>query len=188
MNLDTIVAEAEKTLLKQGKHLSTVIVEFESFPAPIRFPLRSLPGTADQRQHTLLLLGRQVADQYYRWKIVRLWLIDEAWLSMVQPGPGHQPPVSAQTSHRREVLVVLELDAATLQQTAEVRQIRRRNKKVMCVRIPELSMEGLTFGNAQLLAFLAGFAERTGTAYGPVYTRIEEEKKKIDRFFGNHDR
>ncbi|HLG77146.1 MAG TPA: hypothetical protein VKX46_12080, partial [Ktedonobacteraceae bacterium] len=165
--------------------LPTVIVEFESFPTPVRFPLRSLPRTAEQRQHTLLLLGRQVADQYHRWKIVRLWLINEAWMSMVQPGPGYQPPVPAQDPDRREVLVVLELDATTLQQTAEIRQIRRRNKKVTCVRMPDLSMEGLTFGNTQLLAFLAGFAERAGTSmtYGPIYTRIEEEQKKIDRFF-----
>ena len=144
MIFSEVVEGAGRTLLRSGEHRPTILVAFEGLPTPVRRTLRSFPATAEQRQHVLFLEGQQLGNQYSTWKVQRVWFISEGWMSLADPhrwqaiSPSRDPK-------RREVLLVLELDATSddLKQRLEIREMRRNTKKKLKAlsAVPELSSE-----------------------------------------------
>jgi hypothetical protein len=187
MDMQTIVDQAVKSLKQRGNHPPLVIVEFERLPKPVLIPIVRIPPQPSQLRHTLFLMGKQAADQYRQWKILRVWYISEAWMSVEPHGisPASRP---SQDPKRREVLVINELDATTeaLAQKIEIQEMYRNKSRKITNVLPlsQLSEEGgmERASSAVLLNFLAGFMEVVeDSSYGPITARILEEKRKMEK-------
>lgn len=189
MDFTQVVEDAQRTLLRAGEHRPTILVTFEGLSAPIRRTLRSFPATAGQRQHVLFLEGKLVGNQYSAWKVQRVWFISEGWMSTTDPY-CLDPIAPSQDPKRREVLLVLELDASSgsLKQRIDIREMRRNKKKKLkaLIAVPELSsasgQEAVTPHAVLALSFLAGFSEvaSPGEAYRQLQAKIFQERLRME--------
>jgi hypothetical protein len=193
MELATIVKQAERTLLHEGRHLPIVLVAFEGLPALVPCPLSPFPATPEQRQYVMFLKGKQLADQYSTQRVQRLWFISEAWMRDIRLHPQNDG-MPARPPKRQEVLLILELDASTpeLAQQIALRAMRRtRTGKLKGMHpIDEIASANatVTLMSVAVLAFLAGFAEACTDphAYGPVYTKMVWQKLQMERLPRNY--
>jgi hypothetical protein len=93
-------------------------------------------------------------------------------------------------AQRREVLLVLELDATSdgLKQRIDLREMRRNKKKKLkaLIAVPELAsaseQQSVTPHGVLALAFLAGFAEvaSPGDAYRQLQAKIFQERLRME--------
>jgi hypothetical protein len=168
MELASIMEQAAETLLRQGSHSPTLIVEFEEKPTPIRSSLRFFPPPMEQKEEILYQRGKRLARHYGHLKVRRIFLVTEAWMN--KPEPGRPLVAPALDPQREEALLVLELNASSPQfeQTFEGRKmIRNQEGKLIDLRpLTDLFPEGdeVEVTGVLLPAFLAGFMVRS-----PVY-------------------
>lgn len=184
-----VVEGAQRTLLRTGEHRPTILVAFEGLSTPVRRTLRSFPATAEQRQHVLFLEGQLVGNQYSTWKVQRVWFISEGWMSTTDPSCLH-PIAPSRDPKRREVLLVLELDATSdgFKQRIDLREMRRNKKKKLkaLIAVPELActpeQQPVTPHGVLALAFLTGFAEvaSPGDAYRQLQAKIFQERLRME--------
>ncbi len=184
MDLATLLAQAEKRLLRYGEHPPTIVLTFEGLPNPIQRTFASLPATPDQRERMLFLKGRQFAEQYGTLRVQRVWFVCEAWMSVIRDRTSSFIPPSRDPK-RLEAVLLVELDAtsASLSQQCEARAIQRnRSGAIKALQpIPELSAAqgSLSMAGVLLLSFLEGFAQASSQDYGPLQSMIQQQRRRL---------
>jgi hypothetical protein len=193
MDLSSIMAQASETLLRQGSHLPTLMIEFEGMRAPVRSSLRSFPQAAEQKPEILYRRGRRMGRRYGHVMIRHVWFVIEAWMN--RPVPGTPYVVPSLDPEREEVLLVLELNALDLHQSFEGRKmIRNQAGKLIDLQpLKDFLPEGDAFEVTGILlpAFLAGFVEVAAAYQGTG--RLEEilahmliQELRMRGLFENH--
>src|SRR5581483_2566509 len=134
MNMDEIIKAAKEILLEQGVHHPTVFVEVGNPTELLLFVLDTLPPQGE-REHFLSIWGRTLGYTYPQRPVLHVVLIMEAWYRALRQATSHRlPPPSAS---RREVLLVLQLDARTREQTGSVVEMIRDSEGTLRDLIPE---------------------------------------------------
>jgi hypothetical protein len=193
LNFTDVLSQAVRTLLRDGQHPPTVLVDFEGLPAPVRRTF-ALPAPGAQREQTMLLQGRRLAESYGDRVVQRIWFISECWMNSF--ALGSRPPLVNPTRDpgRREVLFVIELDATSpeLLQRGEIQEMRRNRRKKLTGLVPVREFAGesgpVTAQGVLVLSFLEGFSEKASShpgIYGPLRAKIRLERIKIAIKYGD---
>lgn len=155
LHLKDIVRLAEEVLMRDGGHLTTLIVEGASDTLVTQLP--DLPGEPEVRQSLLFQVGALLARDFDLGRLRQVFMITEGWLSLRQEG---KPPIDrpSQDPERKEVLVVAAIFPPSGRQAVELRGMIR-NAQGELIEVTQLDKpEGATEAENPLLeAFVAGY-------------------------------
>jgi hypothetical protein len=186
MDIAYIEHRAKETLRQQGSHPPTAFIEFQGIQRPVRLAMPPLPSDPSTKQQVFFESGRLVGRQYRSQRVRHVCLVLEAWASIFKQGV--QLPFSPSSDpHRREILLILSLDALSsdLKQTAVVVELIRDKTNALVELRPA---DDLLPGNDEieavgglLLRFLAGIAAGSPSRreYKKLLTHIQAQESRL---------
>lgn len=101
--LESITQIAKRTLLRNGTHLPTVVVEGNK--QSIGIYIDQFAPTHEERAYQLYLLGYALAQTKEVGVLQQVFLISEGWMSVAAEGKPPQSPPS-QDLQRKEALII----------------------------------------------------------------------------------
>lgn len=157
MTMTEIAAIAKQTMLKDGYHAPTLIVEGSKEGGVLS--LKHFPDDPEEKHLAMQTTGYNVGKKAELGELVRVFLISEAWVSIAVGGklPGVRP---SKDPKRHEVLIIssLAVDRTTALTMFDV----ERDSHGMVTGLTECSPspeDGPTVQSPLLDAFLHGFTQ-----------------------------
>lgn len=173
MQIDKIIQMAKDSILKNGSHIPTMYIEFESGSGAIAL----LPTAFDsdrsvQKIRNFYTAGAIIGRKHLREEIASLALVVEAWMSSRPANNPNFDVAPSKDPHRTEVLIIMRFDPSDGKVCAHVvEMIRDRQGKLidLFARQDCGSGDENAVVNTNLFAsFIAGFES----------TRMTDEEKR----------
>jgi len=157
LTLEKVVGIAQETLLQEGEHLPTLVVEGKQGTATV--VLAEFGASTEERAAQLFRAGAMLSQREELGGLQQVFLVTEAWMSAAREGKLPELPPS-QDPERREVLIITHLDASQIEAQAQVaiREILRDESGELRELAPREEWEGAEVKSPLLAAFVLGYA------------------------------
>lgn len=156
LTLEVIAELARETLLQDGRHPPTLIVDGTLRTGVIELP--DLGRSHDERIQQLATLGYEMATERQAGQLQQAFLITEAWMAFVNDGNWPALPLSKNTN-RKEVLIISQFNANTLEGKYILYELKRTTDGHLfeLAEFPLADGRGVQSDNRLLTAFAMGF-------------------------------
>lgn len=161
ITFELVTRLAKESLLRQGSHPPTLIVDGSKNPIVIQMEV--LAPTFEGRLQQMFVTGQALAHEGTAGRLRSVYFVTEAWLSHAQDGKLPDVPPS-QDPQRKEVLIVDGVEARSRRARAAIYEMLRDEQgKLREIREFRLPDDSSTSSDSPLLeAFLTGFSAKDG--------------------------